>query len=508
VGRAPAPLSSLVRKIALNTSLLTSGRFFITLSGLVGTAAITRYLGTGAFGSLAAGLAIVSIALNLGDVGLFTVATREVAREPQDERRLLSNAFGLALVISLSAMVLCLGLSFLIYPGADGARTREAIAILLAQLLVAAPGGVALVHYNVRQQALPLSAAATVSSAVFLIALGVVIALDGSFGLVAGAYTLGAFVTALVPLLFARGAIPLRPARDPELWRRMIRAALPQSAVLIVGTVYFRLDLILVSVLSSAHQTALYGLGYKVIESLLWLPGLLMFTLFPEIAREDLGSRRLGELIQTAFSSIQLILLPLVVVLVGFAPEIVQVVGGGKYAGAATVLRILAISMALGYFNVIFGLSMASLGQQRRLLRVLLVSLVVNVVLNAVLIPVDGARGAAIALGVSEALGVALGLLVFRDLGVLPSIYRSRETLVVVVAMSAVPALLALLDARELLGRVGTLALGGVAVFVVYLAGLWVLRAVPADAERALRRLLGSAREPVPDPPAHDPPAP
>jgi O-antigen/teichoic acid export membrane protein len=431
-----------------------------------------------------------------------------VARDPADEKRLLANTFGLAVAISLSAMVLCLGLMFLIYPGEDGARTREAIAILLAQLLVAAPGGVALVHYNVRQQALPLSAAATVSSAVFLIALGVVIALDGSFGFVAATYTLGAFVTALVPLAFARGAVSLRPARDPDLWRRMVRAALPQSAVLIVGTVYFRLDLILVSVLSSAHQTALYGLGYKVIESLLWLPGLLMFTLFPEIAREDVGSRRLGELIQTAFSSIQLILLPLVVVLVGFAPEIVQVMGGGKFAGAATVLRILAISMALGYFNVIFGLSMASLGQQRRLLRVLLVSLVVNIALNAVLIPVDGARGAAIALAVSEALGVALGLLVYRDLRVLPSVYRGRATVVVVAAMSAVPAVLALLDAGELLGRVGVLALGGVGVLVVYLAGLWVLRAVPADAERALRRLLRSPGEPVPDAAANDAPPP
>ena len=98
---------------------------------------------------------------------------------------------------------------------------------------------------------------------------------------------------------------------------------------------------LVVSVLSSATQTALYGLGYKIIESLLWLPGLLMFTLFPEIAREDLGSRRLRELIQTAFSSIQLIVLPLVVLIVGFAPEIVRVVGGGKYAVEAEDRQVL-----------------------------------------------------------------------------------------------------------------------------------------------------------------------
>ena len=505
VGRAPAPLS-LVRKIALNTSLLTSGRFFITVSGFVGTAAITRYLGQGAFGSLAAGLAFVSIALNLGDVGLFIVATREVARNPDDERRLLANTFGLAVAISLSAMVLCLGLMFLIYPGADGAQTRTAIAVLLVQLLVAAPGGVALVHYNVRQQALPLSAAATASSFVFLAALFVVIALDGSFGFVAATYTLGAFVTALVPVFLARREIPLRPARDRELWRRMIRAALPQSAVLIVGTVYFRLDLILVSVLSSSTETALYGLGYKVIESLLWLPGLLMFTLFPELAREDVGSRRLRELIQTAFSSVQLIVLPLVVLLVGFAPEIVHVVTGGGYVGAATVLRLLAVSMVLGYFNVVFGLSMASLGEQRRLLRVLLASLAMNIALNAVLIPLDGARGAAIALVSSEVLGVALGLLVYRDLGMVPRVYRLRETVIVVVAMSLVPVLLALVDATDWLGRVGVLLLGGVCVLAVYVVGLFLLRAVPADAERAFRRLLGGSREPVPEPPEQDPP--
>ena len=36
----------------------------------------------------------------------------------------------------------------------------------------------------------------------------------------------------------------------------------------------------------------------------------------------------------------------------------------------------------------------------------------------------------------SEVLGVALGLLVYRDLGMVPRVYRLRETVVVVVAMS------------------------------------------------------------------------
>jgi O-antigen/teichoic acid export membrane protein len=198
--------------------------------------------------------------------------------------------------------------------------------------------------------------------------------------------------------------------------------------------------------------------------------------------------------------------LPLTVLLVGFAPEIVHVVGGDGFEGAATVLRLLAVSMALGYFNVVFGLSMASLGEQRRLLRVLLASLAMNIALNLVLIPLDGARGAAIALMSSEVLGVALGLLVYRDLGMYPRVYRLRETLVVVVAMSLVPVLFALLDFSGGLGRVAALLLGSALVLLVYVVGLFLLRAIPADAERAFRRLLGGSRKAVPEPAEDDAP--
>jgi O-antigen/teichoic acid export membrane protein len=487
----------MARKVAVNTSLLVGGRFLTASSGLIGTAVATRYLGPSSFGQLAAGLAFVSMVVIVADVGLFTVAARELARTSGDTRRLIAGVLGLGLAASTVAVAVCVGGMFLLYPGSDQSLTRRAIAILLVQLAVNAPAGTAIAWFNARQRAGPLTFASAVASLGFLVALVLSITLDGGFSAVAAAYALSAVLTGLLPLLFARGDIPLRIAYDRDVWRRILRAALPQGAVLIVGTVYFRLDLTLVSVISSHRQTALYGVAYKVIEALLWLPGMLMFALFPEMARVERGTERLRELAQTAFTSLELVALPLLVLFIGFAPDVIAVVGGNEFAPAAGVLRLLVVAMVLGYFNLAFGWTMSALGQQTRLLRVLVITLVVNVGLNAVLIPADGARGAAIALIASEVVSIAYALRVYRALGAQPRLYEPAKLAVATAAMAAVPLLRLLFPAsHSLLGGLGAVAAGVIVAGGIYLGALRLLGAVPENVAAVLAPLTARLRAP------------
>jgi len=485
----------MARRVAVNTSLLVGGRFLTAVSGLIGTTVATRYLGPDSFGELAAGLTFVSMVVIVADVGLFTVAARELARTTGDQRRLIASVLGLGFAASTVAIVVCLLGMFLLYPGADQELTRRAIAILLVQLVINAPAGTAIAWFNARQRAGPLTFASAVASAGFLIALVLSVSLDGGFSAIAAAYALSAVITGLAPLLFARGDIPLRGSYDREIWRRILRAAVPQGAVLIVGTVYFRLDLTLVSVISSHRQTALYGVAYKVIEALLWLPGMLMFALFPELARAERGTERLRELVQTAFTTLEIVSVPLLVLFIGFAPDVIQVVGGSDFAGAASVLRLLVVAMVLGYFNLVFGWSMSALGQQTRLLRVLVVTLVVNVGLNAVLIPADGARGAAIALIGSEIVSILYSLRVYRDIGAMPHLYEPLKLLVAAAAMAVIPVVrLAFPDSHSLLGGLAAVTAGGVLASAIYVAALRLLGAVPQNVEAVLAPLTARLR--------------
>src|SRR5438552_15223148 len=143
--------------------------------------------------------------------------------------------------------------------------------------------------------------------------------------------------------------------------------------------------------------------------------------------------------------------------------------------------------MVLGYFNLVFGWSMSALGQQARLLRVLLLTLAVNVALNAVLIPSDGARGAAIALVVSEVVSVAYSLRVYRDLGAVPRIYEPAKLLVATAAMAVVPALRLLFpDSGSLGGALAAVAAGGALALAIYVAALRLLGAVPENVAAVL----------------------
>jgi O-antigen/teichoic acid export membrane protein len=103
-----------------------------------------------------------------------------------------------------------------------------------------------------------------------------------------------------------------------------------------------------------------------------------------------------------ALTAIEMVTLPILVLLLVFADDLVTMIGGQKFTAAGPVLRILAIGLALSFINGVYGQALVALGRQSVLFRVSVLVLGVNIVLNVVAIPMFGARGAAAALAVSE----------------------------------------------------------------------------------------------------------
>ncbi len=98
-GSAGGSGRNLSQKVALNTALLSRGRVAVTASGLVGTIVATRYLGVDRFGQLLTAVTFVALFGVLTDAGVWTIAAREIAKRPQDERPILTTVslIGLAL---------------------------------------------------------------------------------------------------------------------------------------------------------------------------------------------------------------------------------------------------------------------------------------------------------------------------------------------------------------------------------------------------------------------------
>jgi len=89
-----------------------------------------------------------------------------------------------------------------------------------------------------------------------------------------------------------------------------------------------------------------------------------------------------------------------------FGTQVVLLVYGREYAGAAPVLRLLVWWAAFASLNSLLSNYLIAEGQSGRVTAQTGVSLSVNIGLNLVLIPVSGAAGAAIAIAASEAVGL------------------------------------------------------------------------------------------------------
>ena len=96
---------------------------------------------------------------------------------------------------------------------------------------------------------------------------------------------------------------PRPPARcrcarrcDLGRWWELARATLPYAAAIAVSAIYFRITIILMSLVSREQETGYFAVSYRVIEVLVGVPTLLAGAAFPILsraARDDAGASAL-----------------------------------------------------------------------------------------------------------------------------------------------------------------------------------------------------------------------
>ena len=154
---------NLSQKVLFNTVLLTVSRLLIAATGVAGTALSTRYLGVRDFGELTTAVVFVSLFNLFTDAGVWLVATREMAKRPHDEERILANVMAVGLALSAVAIGVTLGVMLIAY-GPERHLVRAGVLILAIQMLFAAPAGVSVAYMNARQRAGPAAVGSIVAS--------------------------------------------------------------------------------------------------------------------------------------------------------------------------------------------------------------------------------------------------------------------------------------------------------------------------------------------------------
>ena len=223
-----------------------------------------------------------------------------------------------------------------------------------------------------------------------------------------GAAAGGALVTAAVTWLLTRPIAAVRPRLEPEVWRRLLRAALPLGLALAVNELYFRADTLIISLYEPYREVGFYTLAYRMLELTLVFGTIFLTTSFPLLSEAVAGDEpRARRTIQLSSDLLVALGVPLVAGGLVVAPELVELAAGEDFDGAATPLRVLLAAGALAWVNGVFGYALIAKERQLSALWLNLTALAFNVGLNFLLVPRYGIVVAAAVTVASEVLILA-----------------------------------------------------------------------------------------------------
>lgn len=394
--------------VAIRGSVIRVGAYGIgLLIAMVSIPLLVRHLGQVGFGQYFTVLSLVAIVSGLSEGGINVLATREYVTKAGASRDwMMGNLFGLRIALSVIGGVVAV--LFALLAGYDHVLVLgTGVAVIgmlmqVAQAMLVVPLQTGLRYGWVTAIDLARQVVGIVLILVFIsFGAGVVpmLAVAVPAGIVALVWT-----AALV-----RGMIPLRPRFQVTEWGALVRDAGVVGVAVAINTVYFRVTVIVMSLMASQVQTGLFSTAFQVIAVVAVLPGLTIITAFPLLSRAAVGdtdrlwtaTRRIVELAAILGAGLTLGLF------VG-SEMIVRFIGGVTAVAAAPVLEVLSVSVFALFVTFACGASLLSLQRFRALLIVNVICLLLSVGLTVLLIPVLGALGAAIAASGAE---VALAVL-------------------------------------------------------------------------------------------------
>jgi O-antigen/teichoic acid export membrane protein len=454
--------------------------------GLATATLLLRHLGVEDSGRYVTVLSLVGIAVSVVDTGLNVTASSELAlREPGNRRALVANILAQRLLIAPVALLLLVAFALIAgYPSEMVAGT----ALAGTGVLIVAVADAVLVPLTVQLRNAGLAFVDFLRQVVTLAGVALLVALGAHLTpFFAVQVVVGVAVVAVTPFLIGIDGL-VWPRFDRDDQRTLLRRALPVAAALALGQVYFRLVIVLMSLISSPEQTGYFGGSLRAMEAMIVLPVLVAGVALPLLtaaARDDLA--RLRYAIEGLSEGAVIAGVLVVLVTVRAAEPVMAVIGGEAFRPSGAVLQIQVAALLFIALYQIWTVSLIALGRQRELILTNALGLLGVAIFAAALVPPLGAKGGAAASVLGDA--VLAGLIYWRlhqstgrvtvSLGFLARVAAAAAAAVVALVLTGIPDLVA-----------ATLA------GVLFLGVGWLIGMVPKELREALgpEGLFGSGR--------------
>jgi O-antigen/teichoic acid export membrane protein len=404
------PFSSVKFQVIKNTVYIFAGRASNAVFLFLLTLTVSRYLGPALFGVYSLLTTVVITANCFSNFGFDVWMVREVTKNPSQAKKYLSNILGFKIVTSLVTIFLV----YLIFQATNLPPTTLHLLLILSASLLFNTLSQSLWHYGDCFKRFVYHSVLWASSNAIKSALGISLVLFyGELEPLIWGIVIAEAITLILSFCVIRYQFgTFIPEFRLSIWKDYLARSAPIALGMIFSVLYFRLDIVMLQLMTDEKVVGYYSAAYKLFEMSIVFPTSIMLVLFPTLVAEYHSDY--PQFKKSSKKALGLFFLfggGIALILWGFPREIITIIFGDEFSPSIAVLKILSGAIFLFFLNYLLANILISSGREKINTWNLLGATVINIMLNMALIPQYGASGAAWSTLFCEAvLVIALGI--------------------------------------------------------------------------------------------------
>jgi O-antigen/teichoic acid export membrane protein len=407
---AAEPLRRTAGRVLQGAAVLAASQIASRAIGMVFTLTLAHLLSIEDFGTYNLALSAIVIAGMVQDLGLSRSVVKAVARAPAEAAGWVGRLAPLKLGLGVIAALLLPGGAALAGYGSG----VVGILAIVALLLPAANLWLLLENAGQGLHAIRVLATGYLANTLLQSGLGLVAALatGGDLRAVAGALVVASLLNAALMWRLLTGvAGPIRLRLDPAFCRRVLAESLPYLGAALALVALGRVEPLLLGLLADEAEVARFVAAFKLFEAAIFVVYAAQIAMNPTVARLILHDRAgFGRWFGWELSLAAALLLPALVFGLLAAGPLIGLLFPPAYAAAAAPLAVLLAALPVTALQALAGGALMLTDRQGAVLALNAAVVATQVALNLLLIPGQGALGAALAVAGSQALSALTGI--------------------------------------------------------------------------------------------------
>lgn len=362
-----------------------------------------RYLGVNNFGILSFAISFTGIFAVFIDFGLQELTIREVAKDNSLVNKYVSNILFIKLILIVIIFgIIIFSVNILDLP----VKTKEVTYIITLSICFTAVAQIFNSIFNALEKMEYVSIEKIIISLSLLLTGLLAIKLNLNVVQFSSIYVLTNFL-ALCYCIYVYLKMPykLRIEKDDYFLKKNLKEAIPFGLSSIFVVIYYYIDSVMLSIMVSESSVGIYNAAYRLAFAFLIIPSAYYTALYPVMAKFCVISKdSLKNIYEKSFMHMIIIGLIMALVTNIMSEKIIEIMYGDEYLQSATALNILIWAVFFQYISHANFYVLNSTNKQAICTKITFVGMVVNILLNALIIPSYGYIGASLTTLATEAI--------------------------------------------------------------------------------------------------------